>query len=124
MQLQLDKGGGQPHLPKDRRFSLLTLNGKNTCEEFQLEKTAVTIGRDASVSDLILDDLGASRAHASLEFAEGTFVIEDLKSRNGISVNQKPVTRAPLAHGDKITIGKTSFKFLVETVEPGFWWKS
>src|SRR5262249_12466564 len=82
---------------------------------FKIQKWTIIIGRDASVSDLVLDDPGASRSHACLEFEDKTFVVEDLESTNGLLVNQKPETRLPLKHGDKITIGRTTMQFLVES---------
>lgn len=109
---------GEPRLPRDKQFSLVVLEGKNTGEEYKIAKWTVIIGRDASVSDFVLDDPGASRSHACLEFEGTSFVIEDLESTNGLSVNDKPVARASLKHGDKITIGKTVLQFLVESAAP------
>ena len=104
----------EPALPTDRYFSLVVLEGKNQGTEFPINKWTVIIGRDASVSDFVLDDPGASRSHACLEFEKSGFIIEDLESTNGLSVNDRPTRRTSLKHGDRISIGKSVLQFLVE----------
>src|SRR5262245_22974498 len=97
--------GKEPKLPSDRVFSLIVLEGKNSGVEYTIQKWTVIIGRDASVSDFVIDDPGASRSHACLEYHSGSFVIEDLESTNGVFVNDKPTSRHELTNGDKIAIG-------------------
>ena len=108
-----------PKLPTDQCFSLIVLEGKNEGEEFAIDRWTIIIGRDASVSDFVIEDPGASRSHACLEFDQQGFVIEDLESTNGISVNDKPTTRSELKHGDRISIGKTVMQFIVENKKRG-----
>ena len=108
----------EPQLPKGRKYSLVVLEGKNQGRDYQIKKWTIIIGRDASVSDFVIDDPGASRSHACLEFANDVFSIEDLESTNGLSVNGKPQTNAVLKHGDQITIGKTVLQYLEESHEP------
>jgi pSer/pThr/pTyr-binding forkhead associated (FHA) protein len=66
---------------------------------------SMTIGREHTC-ELILDNLSVSRRHAILHWDRGQFLIEDLKSANGIMLNGKHVTQAPLAPGDRISLGK------------------
>jgi len=40
-------------------------------------------------------------------------VIEDLNSTNGVTVNNRRITRQPLKDGDSVVIGKTQFRFVV-----------
>lgn len=63
------------------------------------------IGRDPA-ADLFVDNLAVSRQHARLTWEKGAFVVEDLESANGTEVNGEPVSRAALAPGDRIGIGK------------------
>ncbi len=63
------------------------------------------IGRSSSCQ-LSLDDALVSRRHALLTVVNGTALIEDLGSRNGVSVNSKKITgQEPLSDADLITIG-------------------
>lgn len=63
------------------------------------------IGRLPS-SDLILDHTEVSRRHALIREVDGRFLIEDLDSRNGTYVNDKPIKQAELHEGDLIQISK------------------
>ncbi len=63
------------------------------------------VGRSSSCQ-LSLDDALVSRRHALLTVVSGTAHIEDLGSRNGVSVNSKKIAgQEALADGDLITIG-------------------
>lgn len=53
--------------------------------------------------------LGVSRQHAAINFADGNFTIEDLKSSNGTWVNENrlaPNQPRPLRNGDVIRLGQ------------------
>ncbi len=72
---------------------------------FPLAATETILGRDASC-DIALQDGIASRRHALIRRdGQGGFWIEDLKSKNGIVLNDRPVTTASVRHGDRIGIG-------------------
>jgi pSer/pThr/pTyr-binding forkhead associated (FHA) protein len=62
-------------------------------------------------SDVVLKDPGASRAHAEIRRQDDRFVIADLGSTNGTTVNGAAVTERPLEDGDRITIGRTVLEF-------------
>lgn len=72
---------------------------------FPLVAAETILGRDASC-DIALQDAIASRRHARIRRDEqGGFWVEDLKSKNGIVVNDQVVTAASVHHGDRIGIG-------------------
>ena len=73
-----------------------------------------TIGRDLD-RDVILKDPSVSRLHARIIVENGRATIEDLKSRNGTSVQNEPLT-APriLVDGDEIELGTVKVWFIVE----------
>lgn len=112
-----DGKSATPKLPAGKKFSLVVVEGQNPGDEFPIEKWTVILGRDASVSDYVVNDPGASRSHACLELQGEVFVVEDLESTNGLSVNDKPTARQNLKNGDRITIGRTVLQFVVESEE-------
>jgi len=58
-----------------------------------------------------VDDAWMSTNHARIGKVLGRFTIEDSGSKNGTRVNGEPVTRAALADGDLIEVGRTFFVF-------------
>jgi chromosome segregation ATPase len=72
-----------------------------------------TVGRTPDNS-LQLDVDYISRHHAVLlESAEGT-IVEDLGSTNGVYVNGERITRRLLKPGDRVTIGRTDFRYVIK----------
>src|SRR5450631_4827015 len=62
------------------------------------------LGR-SSDNAIVLNDFSVSRKHASMRPENGQWVIEDLKSTNGLKVNGKFMTKSPVAAGDVLTVG-------------------
>ena len=87
-------------------FELTVKLGDRLVQKFR-GHTEVNIGRDPGC-ELMLDNLGVSRRHAQLREVEGKFIVEDLKSTNGVFVHGRPVTSAEVNPGDEIKIGKFS----------------
>jgi adenylate cyclase len=74
----------------------------------------VRLGR-GSDNEVILSDVSVSRYHAEILRESGGWIVHDLKSTNGVEVNQVPVEKAPLRPGDLLTIG--SFEIRLEEEE-------
>jgi hypothetical protein len=70
------------------------------------------IGRGAD-NELVLDTKHISRYHAVLLAGPVHTSIEDLNSTNGVFVNGKRVARQVLKDGDRVTIGRTQFRYTV-----------
>ena len=70
------------------------------------------IGR-GSDNELVLDTKHVSRYHAVLLAGPVHTSIEDLNSTNGVFVNNKRVSRQVLKDGDRVTVGKTQFRYSV-----------
>jgi Inner membrane component of T3SS, cytoplasmic domain len=66
----------------------------------------LVLGRDPRC-DVVLGDLGVSRRHAHLRFRDGSWVLQDLESTNGTTVNGTPVGRCELRPGDCLVLGST-----------------
>ncbi|MEI8347780.1 MAG: FHA domain-containing protein, partial [Pseudomonadota bacterium] len=76
---------------------------------FLKEKRAI-MGRSEK-ADIQIFDVKASREHIELARVGNTYVLTDLKSQNGVMVNDLKVTQYTLKEGDKIIIGHTVYKF-------------
>lgn len=66
--------------------------------------TEMLIGRHHGC-DVLLGDLSVSRRHARLFFRDGRWIVQDLDSTNGTSVNGSRVGRCELRPGDDISLG-------------------
>jgi hypothetical protein len=64
----------------------------------------LTIGRDTAC-DIGLEDSTVSRRHARLIFRDSAWVIQDLASKNGVTVNGAAVGRCQLRPGDRVSLG-------------------
>ena len=62
------------------------------------------IGR-ARQAEVFLPDLSVSRRHALIELTPDAVRLRDLGSKNGTTLNGRPVSRAQLAEGDRIGVG-------------------
>lgn len=79
---------------------------------YRIEKPVVNIGRQLT-NDIIVEDKRVSRYHAQIKFQpSGQFMIFDLGSTNGITINGTPHLRQhTLRNGDRFTIGSYDFYF-------------
>ena len=93
--------------------------GVTTNKHIQLSGDAQVIGRDQERCQIVIQHHAVSREHAKITAQNGTFFIEDLKSRNHTFVNSKevpPPTRQPLKPDDRIKICDFLFRFHDERV--------
>jgi predicted component of type VI protein secretion system len=65
--------------------------GPYPAEEYPLPDHTITIGRDP-VNDIVISDPEISRRHARLMFQAGRYLLEDLGSTNGTSVNGRRIS--------------------------------
>jgi hypothetical protein len=62
-----------------------------------------------------LEEPSVSRRHAQVLYRDGDYMIQDLRSTNGTSVNGRllaPETRIALNHGDEVQIGDITLYFI------------
>jgi hypothetical protein len=72
------------------------------------------IGRSRDC-DIVLADSNVSRRHAEIRPAGGDgWTITDLGSTNGVKVNGRTVSTAPLRPGDEVVVGTVDVRFEVE----------
>jgi Nif-specific regulatory protein len=92
---------------------LAAITGKLKDTVISMNEGPVLIGRQTGAS-LRIRNAAVSRRHAVIEKEGDRFVIADLDSRNGTFVNDMPVKRCELHHGDRVQIGESQFFFLLE----------
>lgn len=94
------------HVPLSPMVQLTIRYGKRAGQTFSASGPTVTIGR-VSDNSIVIDDPQVSRHHASLTFENGQWMLRDLGSTNGTTLNGKPVT-APMVvrDGDVIGLGE------------------
>lgn len=89
----------------------LTLNfaGKPV-RKYNFDQEMVCIGRDPDC-EILIDNIGVSRRHATIEKANGEYILTDLKSHNGTFVRGQRIYHHQLGEGDEFFIGKYSLSF-------------
>jgi Nif-specific regulatory protein len=95
---------------------LTAISGRLKGSVFTIEDVPVVIGRETTAT-LCIADASVSRRHSQIEKEEEHFVIEDLESLNGTFINDVPVKRRKLQHGDRVRIGDSQFIFLMQDAE-------
>lgn len=89
---------------------LTVLGGERAGQSLDLELERTRIGR-AEDNDLVLADPRASRFHAEVEHAPAGYIVRDLESTNGTTVNGRKVRERLLEGGDRLVIGETELRF-------------
>jgi Mg-chelatase subunit ChlD len=85
-----------------------------------IEKQVVKIGRDNSNDIVILKD-SISSLHATIEYRNGYYYLEDQRSTNGTRLNDAKVkenTPMRLKSGDKVHFAVYEFRFLMPEMAP------
>jgi pSer/pThr/pTyr-binding forkhead associated (FHA) protein len=80
-------------------------------DEYPLDAEETTIGRQ-SENTIHIDNLAVSGRHARVFKIGDKAIIEDLGSTNGTFVNDKPITKHVLKHGDAVRIGKHTLSYV------------
>ena len=75
-----------------------------------LTESEYLVGRHRD-NQIQITDLGVSGFHARIFHGPDGYVIEDLKSRNGVWLNGTRVFQAVLKHGDKLRLGATDVTY-------------
>lgn len=105
---------GAPRLqrgPVTAKLEHIQLSGE-VIEEFSLEKPETTIGR--TTGDLVFkNDPYMSGTHARVVVQPGRFILQDLKSRNGVYRRIRSETE--LRDGDEFFLGEQLFRIAIKT---------
>jgi len=77
-------------------------------KEMTIGEDATSFGRTTDNTFSFPDNTNISRNHAKIEFKDGAFMLTDLGSSNGTTVNGQPIAgETALNNGDFITIGNS-----------------
>jgi hypothetical protein len=101
--------GEEPALEGPARL-LIRTDGNTDFVHVLGRRTRVGRGND---NELVLDTKHVSRYHAVFLAGPVHTSVEDLNSTNGVFVNGKRVARQVLKEGDRVTVGKTSYRYTV-----------
>jgi diguanylate cyclase (GGDEF)-like protein len=103
-------GGGNDDPGGVQRF-LLVVYGAELGRRHDLSCPEVSIGRSTGC-DILVDQAGVSRKHATVLVGEHGVQIRDEGSRNGTFVDNRRIEEVDLRDGDQVRIGGTIFKFI------------
>jgi pSer/pThr/pTyr-binding forkhead associated (FHA) protein len=93
-------------------MKIIVIKDDKPLEQLTFEDGEITIGRKSDC-DISIKDPAVSGIHARLRKVEGTFVIADQGSTNGIFILGKRVTEQALKHHDVVTIGEHRLRFVM-----------
>jgi pSer/pThr/pTyr-binding forkhead associated (FHA) protein len=92
-----------------RRLPVLVNQATN--EGYPINSASLTIGRAPDNNIVLSEDGYASGHHARIYWDQGRWMVEDLSSSNGTSVNNQLISSAwQLNPGDLIKVGRTIFR--------------
>ncbi len=95
-------------------IKILLKHKQKVLKTFEADKDRMTIGRLQS-NDIHINDSAVSKKHAQIIKNEGNYLLEDLKSTNGIYLNKVRVFSRYLKDNDIINIGKYSLAVNIKT---------
>jgi predicted component of type VI protein secretion system len=93
-------------------------------EGLDKEPVAITLGTEGIIgreksNNIYIDDPRASRQHAKItKEPDGSFLLIDMGSRNGIIVNSEKVSRRKLVDKDRIVVGRTTLTYNESAAAP------
>jgi len=104
--------------------SIKFVSGALSGQEFEVNADGAFIGRDESVSQIVVPDPRISKRHLWIGVRDGAVMIVDQDSRNGTFVNDpraERVTESALNSGDTVIMGESDvarFEYLASTISP------
>lgn len=87
------------------------ISGLIAGKQFILYRNPTFIGSGPDCQIYLFKDDKVGRRHAAIHLVPGGFELEDLPLGAATVINGKPTKRARLRHGDRISIGATTFLF-------------
>lgn len=109
--LSTDGNQNKANAAQDRNVSYLKMaRGPKIGTVYVLNSDRTTIGRNPKC-DIFLNDMTVSRLHAEIVREYDAFIINDLKSFNGVWINNRTIGSHALRPGDYLQIGRFDFVY-------------
>jgi pSer/pThr/pTyr-binding forkhead associated (FHA) protein len=107
-------GAAKPAIP-EATLHILQRDGSVVERELSVAETRLGKGPQ---NEIILTDASVSGTHAMISFADGRFLLSDLGSRNGTTLNEVRIAEPrALQHGDLIKMGHCKITFRLKEAE-------
>ncbi|MEE8585861.1 MAG: sigma 54-interacting transcriptional regulator [Acidobacteriota bacterium] len=96
---------------------LVAISGPLEGKSFALDTPRFSIGRQSD-NRLAIPEISVSRRHCLISRDKDGFHLKDLDSSHGTFIGGLPVHKRRLKHGDVLSLGNSSFLFLLKEAEP------
>lgn len=108
----LNTGPTSPVIPNQPRLVATMGVYSGTIFPLNINGAGVTLGREATNSIPLGNDTTVSRRHAAIRQENGTYLVSDEGSSNGVYLNGVKISGSqPIRPGDEVQIGNTRFRF-------------
>jgi two-component system, cell cycle response regulator len=88
---------------------LVMYSERNMGKRLDLTEAKITMGRSPE-ADILIDDKRVSKIHCTVQYKNGSIVVEDNNSTNGTFVNGVRITKETLTNNALLQIGATIMK--------------
>lgn len=99
------------------KFVIAVRSGPDAGAVYQLLPPRVTIGREPSSNNVVINDPRVSRNAAIIEFSPEDISIVDISGRSKLTLNGTAGEKFSIKGGDLIRLGDTEFAFVVEALQ-------
>lgn len=106
----VDYRNGRPTTLHLNKIHLSIEDANGQIKEYIFDQDVVTIGADDD-NDVVIDDARVSRHHCKIFHEINGYIIQDLGSTNGTTVNRVRVKEAYIKSGATISLGGVEIKF-------------
>lgn len=105
--LSIEQPVAQKIAPPSPSVSLRCTAGPLSGRTFEIGLAGLVLGRDPSMSQVVIEDPQVSRRHAWIGYRDGDLVAVDRGSSNGTWINGARIRDARLLAGDRLALGES-----------------
>ncbi len=101
------------YLQPNEQAKLVAVSSNLAGKKFSLDRKELMIGRVEEENEIVINHRSISRTHAKIIHRQGEFILLDMGSSNGITLNNESnVKTSPLRNGDLIVMGMVKLRFV------------